>query len=68
MCWKSEKLFITIFQMKSRTLRNTGDQSMCKTWSDAEGEFLTERDQVDYWKNKYLMLLEKYNELLSKNQ
>ncbi len=37
-----------------------------QTWDDPEGEFFTEKDKAEYWKNKYLLLLEKYNELLTK--
>jgi predicted transcriptional regulator len=33
-------------------------------WEDPEGEFFTEAEKSEYWKNKYLLLLEKYNELL----
>ncbi len=35
-------------------------------WDDPEGEFFTESEKAEYWKNKYLMMLEKYNELLQK--
>lgn len=35
-------------------------------WDDVESDFFTDRDKAEYWKNKYLLLLEKYNDLLSK--
>jgi len=37
-----------------------------QTFDDADGEFFTDKEKAEYWKNKYLALLEKYNEQLSK--
>ena len=37
-----------------------------QTWDDVEGEFFNDSEKAEYWKNKYLMLLEKYNGVLSK--
>lgn len=36
------------------------------TWDESEIDFFTEKDKAEYWKNKYLLLLEKYNELLTR--
>ena len=34
---------------------------------DHTGEYTVETNSIEYWKNKYLLLLEKYNELLEKH-
>ena len=37
-----------------------------QTLDDVESEFFTDKEKAEHWKNKYVALLEKYNEQLSK--
>jgi len=53
------------FSSDIKGLREYRQSETLQKWVDPEGEFFTEAEKAEYWKNKYLLLLEKYNELLT---
>jgi len=53
------------FSKEIKGLKEYKQGSTLQKWDDPEGEFFTDQEKAEYWKNKYLMLLEKYNEQLS---
>ena len=54
------------FSSEIKGLREYRQSETPQKWDDPEGEFLTDKEKAEYWKNKYLLLLEKYNDLLTR--
>lgn len=55
------------FAKEIRELRTYQLQDSVVKLEDVREEYLVDTDNVEYWKNKYLLLLEKYNDLLERS-
>lgn len=53
------------FSTEVKGLREYRQSTQADNWNDPSGEFFTDGEKAEYWKNKYLVLLEEYNKLLS---
>lgn len=54
------------FSNDIKGLKEYRQSTQADTWHDPSGEFFTDGEKAEYWKNKYLILLEEYNKLLAK--
>lgn len=53
------------FSNDIKGLKEYKQSTQIDTWHDSFGEFLTDAEKAEYWKNKYLILLEEHNRVLA---
>lgn len=50
------------FSGEIKGMKEYRNSANIQSWVDPEGEYMTDAQRAEYWKNKYLKLLERYNE------